>query len=150
MSEVLFYHLTQSPVEATLPGLLERSLQRGWKVCVRGADHSRLEALDRHLWSYRDDSFLPHGLASDLNSDLQPIVLTDKTGAEVGADVLMLLDGTMEEPDVLKGFERVCVFFDGNDEGAVAASRTHWSTLKDAGLAVKYWAQEDGRWVQKA
>lgn len=149
MSEVLFYHLTQSPVEATLPNLLERSLDRDWKVVVRGTDQARLEALDRHLWTFREDSFLPHGLSSDANSALQPIVLTTESGNPNSGSVLMLLDGAMDEPDALKRFERVCIFFDGNDPEAVSESRNNWTKLKDAGLAVKYWAQEDGRWVQK-
>jgi len=150
MSDILFYHLTQSPVEATLPNLLERSLERGWKVCVRGTDQARLEALDRHLWTYREEGFLPHGLSGGANDVLQPIVLTLENAIPNEAEVLMLLDGAWDEPEVLKGFERVCVFFDGNDPVAVQEARANWTKLKDAELSLKYWAQEDGSWVQKA
>ncbi len=150
MSEVLFYHLTQSPVEATLPSLLEKSLDRGWKVCVRGADADRMEALDRHLWTYREDSFLPHGLEDGDNNELQPVVLTTKSGNHNDASVLMLIDGVWESPDVMKSYVRVCAFFDGNDPDTVTESRDQWKKLKEAGMSVKYWAQEDGTWKQKA
>jgi DNA polymerase-3 subunit chi len=150
MSDILFYHLTQSPVEATLPSLLERSLARDWTVCIRGTDAARLDALDRHLWSYRDDSFLPHGLDSSDHSDLQPIVLTTKNEMPNQADVLMLLDGAWDEPERLATYARVCVFFDGNDPDAVEDARAHWAKFKENDLSLKYWAQEGGSWVQKA
>ena len=149
MSEVLFYHLTQSPVEATLPSLLEKSLERDWTVCIRGASQERMEALDRHLWTFREDSFLPHGLDTSEHSGLQPIVLTTKNGPHDGADVLMLIDGVWEDPEVAKQYQRVCAFFDGNDPDAVSESRSQWTTYKDAGIEVKYWAQENGSWTQK-
>ncbi len=150
MSEVLFYHLTGSPVEATLPTLLEKSLERGWKVVIRSSAQERIEALDRHLWTYRDDSFLPHGVHGDVNSEAQPIVLTHKDNNPNGAQVLMLLDGVWAEPAALKSYERTCAFFDGNDPDAVAEARAEWKKLKEAGLDLKYWAQDNGSWVQKS
>ena len=61
MTEVLFYHLQNMPLERVLPPLLEKSLERGWRVVVQTASEERADALDSHLWTYRDDSFLPHG-----------------------------------------------------------------------------------------
>ena len=61
MTEICFYHLERQPLERVLPQLLEKSLERGWRVVVQAASEERVEALDAHLWTYRDDSFLPHG-----------------------------------------------------------------------------------------
>ena len=61
MTEILFYHLQRQPLERVLPALLEKSLERGWRVVVQGSSEERLEALDAQLWTFRDDSFLPHG-----------------------------------------------------------------------------------------
>ena len=55
MTEVLFYHLQGQKLEGVLPTLIERSLERGWRVVVQGASEERIEALDAHLWTYRDD-----------------------------------------------------------------------------------------------
>ncbi|MEO1918979.1 MAG: DNA polymerase III subunit chi, partial [Paracoccaceae bacterium] len=89
MAEVLFYHLTQTPLERTLPELLEKSLQRGWRVLVKGGDADRLAFLDGVLWTYRDDSFLPHGVAGE-GAEHQPIYLTVDDDEPNNADVLFL------------------------------------------------------------
>ncbi len=65
MGEVRFYHLTERPLEQVLPVMLERSLERGWRVLVRGTDAARIEALSAHLWTRGDASFLPHGTEAD-------------------------------------------------------------------------------------
>ena len=61
MTEIFFYHLQGQKLEGVLPALLERSLERGWKVIVQGSSEERIEALDAHLWTYRDDGFYPMG-----------------------------------------------------------------------------------------
>ena len=38
LTEVMFYHLMEQPLEIALTGLLERSLQRGWRVVEEGRD----------------------------------------------------------------------------------------------------------------
>jgi len=65
MTEILFYHLQRHPLERVLPALVEKSLERGWRVVVQAASEERVEALDAHLWIFRDDSFLPHGTWRD-------------------------------------------------------------------------------------
>ncbi len=150
MAEVLFYHLTSAPLEAMLPELLEKSLARGWRVLLRLGSEAGAGFLDERLWSYRDDAFLPHGLASAPHAARQPILLT--TGRENlnAADVLMLALGARAEVEDMAGFARACLIFDGADADAVAAARADWRAVTAAGLPAKYWAQEDGRWVQKA
>jgi DNA polymerase-3 subunit chi len=44
MTEMLFYHLQGQKLEGVLPGLLEKSLDRGWTVIVQGASEERIEA----------------------------------------------------------------------------------------------------------
>ena len=61
MPEALFYHLTESTLDEALPGLLERSLARGWRAVVQSGTEERRNALDSLLWTFRDDSFLAHG-----------------------------------------------------------------------------------------
>ena len=149
MAEVLFYHLTQTPLERTLPELLEKSLQRGWRVLVKGGDAARLEFLDTALWTYRDVSFLPHGTEGDAAAQ-QPIYLTAGDEEPNNADILMLVDGAEYPFENMSNFTRVCILFDGNDQDAVAAARVGWKSTTIAKLPAKYWAQDDGRWVQKA
>src|ERR1700712_3607965 len=93
MTEVLFYHLQGQPIEKVLPTLLERSLQRGWRVVVQAASEERVEALDAHLWTYRGDGFLPPGTWRDAEAARQPVLLTLDEANPNGAAVRFLVDG---------------------------------------------------------
>jgi DNA polymerase-3 subunit chi len=149
MTEVLFYHLEQQTLERVLPSLLERTLERGWRAVVQCTTKERLEALDGWLWTYRDDSFLPHGTASDGPGTEQPIFLTDGDQNPNSAQVRFLVEGAA--PLTFDGYERIVVLFDGRDESAVAQARLEWKRARAAGLEVTYWQQdEDGRWVKRA
>ena len=149
MTEVLFYHLQNAPLERVLPDLLERSLQRGWRAIVRAGSKERLDALNNTLWTYRDESFLPHGTLEDGPPELEPVFLTTEDDNPNGANVLFLVDGAV--PGEVTGYERCVLMFDGRDAEAVAAARNHWKTLKDAGHDTTYWQQSDaGKWEKKA
>ena len=150
MAEVLFYHLTATPLDRTLPDLLEKSLARGWRVLLRCGTQDGLAALDRALWGYRDDSFLPHGPATTADPERQPVLLTLGAENANAAEVLMLVEGATATVAEMSGFLRVCLLFDGGDAAAVEAARARWREVTAAGLAAVYWAQEDARWVRKA
>jgi DNA polymerase III subunit chi len=148
-AEVLFYHLGRQPLDKVLPGLLEKTLARGWRAVVHAGNTERIDALDGLLWTYTDESFLPHGTARDGLSEQQPIFLTVKDDNPNGATVRFLVDGA-EAPD-LTGYTRAVYIFDGRDDAAVAQARREWKRLKGAGHPVTYWQQNDkGRWEKKA
>lgn len=148
-TEVFFYHLERTPLERVLPELLEKTLDRGWRAVVQSGTQERLEALDSALWTYREDSFLPHGATGDDLPDEQPVYLTTGADTPNNATVRFFVDGA--ETDDLSPYERVIFLFDGRDEAAVAHARSQWSTAKDAGHDVTYWQQsEKGKWEQKA
>jgi DNA polymerase-3 subunit chi len=150
MTEIYFYHLQRQPLERVLPALLEKSLQRGWRVVVQGASEERIEALDAHLWTFRDDSFLPHGTHKQPDAAEQPILLTISDHNPNKADIRFLIEGA-PVPDDASPYQRIVLLFDGEDEDAVAAARTHWAQAKERGLDATYWqSDEQGRWVKKA
>ena len=150
MTEMLFYHLQGQPLERVLPTLLERSLERGWRVIVQSSSEERVEALDAHLWTFRDDSFLPHGTHKEPTAADQPILLTVDDGNPNGATVRFLIDGAPLPPDA-KAYERIVLVFDGGDEDAVADARLRWTAARGEGFEVTYWQpDEGGRWVKKA
>jgi DNA polymerase-3 subunit chi len=150
MTEVLFYHLQKQRLENVLPALLEKSLERGWKVVVQGSSEERIEALDAHLWTYRDDGFLPHGTWREPEAAQQPVLLTVSESNPNAATVRFLIDRAPMPPD-LQNYQRVVLLFDGEDEEAVATARENWSALKQLGIDATYWqADEQGRWAKKA
>jgi DNA polymerase-3 subunit chi len=148
--EILFYHLQGQKIEAVLPPLLEKSLARGWRVVVQGGTEERIESLDAHLWTYRDDGFLPHGSWRDQDAALQPVLLTVNDGNPNAAQVRFLIDGA-PMPAESAAYERIVLVFDGDDEVAVQGARAQWADIKAHGLAATYWQpDESGRWQQKA
>jgi DNA polymerase-3 subunit chi len=150
MTEVLFYHLQGKPLDATLSGLLERSMERGWRVVVQGLSEERIEALDAYLWTYRDDNFLPHGTWREREAALQPILLTIDNNNLNQATVRFLIDGA-PMPDDVDLYDRIVLLFDGEDEEMVRSAREKWADAKARGLDTTYWQpDEHGRWVKKA
>ena len=150
MTEILFYHLQGQKLEGVLPALLEKSLERGWKVVVQGSSEERIEALDAHLWTYRDDSFLPHGTWREAEAAAQPILLTVNDDNPNGAVVRFLVDGASLPSDAA-AYQRIVLLFDGDDPDAVEAARARWSDAKKNGFDVTYWQpDEQGRWQRKA
>lgn len=150
MTEILFYHLQGQKLEAVLPALLEKSLERGWKVVVQGSSEERIEALDAHLWTYRDDGFLPHGTWREPEAAQQPVLLTLGDNNPNEATVRFLIDGAPMPVDP-ENYQRIVLMFDGEDEEAVTAARTHWSAAQEKGLEATYWqADEKGRWAKRA
>jgi len=148
MTDVLFYHLTDSKLEEALPSLLEKSVERGWKVVVQTRAEARRDFLDAHLWTFRDDSFLPHGTDAADMAEAQPVLITAENGNANGATVRFVVDGA--EPPPLEPYERVVFMFDGYDAEQLDGARAQWKQLKSAGHALTYWQQQDGRWVKKA
>lgn len=148
MSEVLFYHLERQSLHDVLPILLERTLARGWRAVVQVSDPDQRDDLSRHLWSYRDDSFLPHGTPSDGYAERQPIWLTVDDDTPNGANVRFCADRAA--PADPAAFERVVIFFSADDPDAVRDARALWKPLKAAGHACTYWQQKaGGGWEQK-
>lgn len=148
MGAVYFYHLTERPLEATLPVLLTKALGAGWRVAVRGPGPELLDRLDLQLW--QGDGFLPHGQAGGDHDAMQPVLLT--TGPEAANDpaCIMSVGGAEVSADEAARLDRVCILFDGADPRAVEHARTQWRRMTDAGVAAQYWAEEDGRWIKRA
>ncbi len=149
MTEVRFYHLTGTALEAALPQMLEKTLERGQRAVVIAGSEERVEALNGLLWTYRDHAFLPHGSVKDGHATLQPVWLTAKDENPNQAGVLFLTDGA--ESASVGDYELCAILFDGRDEMVVQGARRHWQRLQDAGHQVTYWKQDDaGRWSQQA
>lgn len=147
---MLFYHLQGQKLEGVLPTLLERSVERGWRVVVQGASDERIDALDSHLWIYSDDSFLPHGTWREAEAADQPVVLTVTDTNPNAATVRFLIDGAPVPADA-ETYQRLVLLFDGDDDDAVAAARAQWAEVKAKGFDATYWQPDDsGRWVKKA
>jgi len=148
VTEILFYHLEQQPLDRVLPVLLEKSLERGWRAVVEGRDETRIAELDEALWVWRDDGFLPHAIAGGEHDTSQPVLLTTDPAINAnGAQIRFFVAGAIPRSE--PGYERMVFMFDGHDPDAVASARQAWKTLR-ATDEITYWQQEPGgRWQKK-
>lgn len=116
---------------------------------VQTGTEERRDALDQHLWTFRDDSFLAHATDREAHPGEQPILLTTGDGNPNDAKIRFLVDGAV--PPDLGGYERAVFLFDGHDAAQLEAARGHWKVMKSAGHDVTYWQQTpDRRWERKA
>ena len=147
MAEILFYHLEAQPLERVLPVLVERCLERSWKVVIETSTDARAEDIDNLLWTYRPDTFLPHSLAGGDADALQPVLITTRPHNPNAATVRFYVDRAV--PASGGSYTRIVYMFSGHDPDAVTEARTAWKALRD-GNDLTYWQQEPGgRWVKK-
>ena len=125
-AEWWFYHIEHTSLDAAIAPLIEKCLDRRWRVLV--------------VWTFREDSFLPHGRART-DTDKHPVLLSTEAVPANNAKVALLLDGSDADANL---FERVMVVFDGGDETARAKARQQYKAATDAGGAARYFQQERG------
>ena len=149
MSQIDFYHLTQSDVETALVMLAQKSLLAGKTVLVQ-CPRPAAEAIDDALWVQEPDSWIPHGLDDAPGRDKAPVwISSDSTDKTMTADFLFLLHGA--ERDDMRRFARVFNIFDGRSEAQVGQARSQWQSWREEnGAEMRYFAQnDDGKWEQR-
>ena len=145
--QVDFYHLTATPLDRALPQIAEKVLASGGRLLLVADSEAQRATLDKLLWTYNAESFLPHGCVGGEGDAAQPILLTGEPVATNGARNIALTDGVWR--DAALGFDRAFHFFDGE---RIAEARLAWKALADRdGIERRYWKQNDaGRWEQAA
>ena len=130
-------------VIATLAGKL---LASGERLLVVGEDEAQLARLDRLLWDQGGASFLPHGLAGASEDSRQPVLLSTSPDAANRARNMLIADGKWRESAL--AFQRAFYLFDST---SIEQAREAWRSLAaDDDVECHYWANEDGRWAEKA
>jgi DNA polymerase-3 subunit chi len=145
--QVDFYHLAASPVERALTRIAERLLGDGGRLLVVCGDDALAARIDRYLWTYAPDSFLPHGRAGDGQEAGQPVLIAPLPDPLNAARHIALADGVWRD-DAL-AFDRAFHFF---DDATIAEARTAWKALgaRD-GISRNFWKQDQaGRWTRAA
>ena len=153
MTEVWFYHMQSQPLARVLPSLVVKTLAKPWRAVIQAGSDERLAAIDELLWTFSDESFVPHGRAGDGDAASQPVYLTTADDAPNNPQCRFFLDGA--DPSAALGagqaYKRAVILFDGNDPDELALARGQWKTLNAAGHEVTYWQQgAGGGWEKKA
>jgi DNA polymerase-3 subunit chi len=141
-----FYQLGPAPLEETIASLAEKLLRQDERLLVVAEDEALLARLDRILWDQGPASFLPHALAAGGEDSRQPILLATAADPANRARNLLIADGQWREAAL--GFHRAFYLFDA---ATLGQARAAWRALAQSdGIERHYWANEGGRWVEKA
>lgn len=150
MTRIDFYHLQKAPLEQILPKLCEKAYATGKKIKILLGTEERVEFINSLLWTYEEESFLPHGSKRDGFIEDQPIFISTSETNENNASLLILADGAMLNVEQLNSYERILNIFDGNDEIALNNARAYWKDIKTLGGELHYWQQNaNGSFEQK-
>jgi DNA polymerase III subunit chi len=152
MTEALFYHLERRSLDEALPGLIEKTLERGWRALIRADTAERADAIDTRLWTF-NDGFLPHAQQGDGDPARQPVLITVEEGNPNAAHVLFLVGGAAPpawDGADAKAYARIVLMFDGRDPANVEMARAAWKEAKAAGHEVTYWKESPtGKWEKQ-
>jgi len=148
MTDISFYHLEVSGFEVALPKLLEKVYSSGFKTLVRFGNPELMETLSKALWTYTENSFLPHGIKEDEHVESQPIYLTCEMKNSNSAKLLTLINDASTEG--LDAYDRVLIMFDGHSEEMLKDARANWKKFNAEGHKLTYFQQnEQGAWGKK-
>lgn len=151
MSRIDFYHLQKQTLEQVLPKLVEKAYATGKNIKIKVGNEARVEFINSLLWTYSDESFIPHGSKKDGFAKEQPIWLSSEDDNPNQAEMLFLVDGAAIELSKIKNFERIFNIFDGNVEELLQQARLFWKELSATEEEKNYFQQdENGRWNKKA
>ena len=150
MTRIDFYHLQRAPLEQILPKLCEKAYATGKRIKILLGTSERVEFINSLLWTYSEESFLPHGSKKDGFIEDQPIFISASEENENNAELLILADGAQLDVEYLQNYERVLNIFDGNDDVALNNARSYWKEIKALGGELHYWQQNaNGSFEQK-
>lgn len=145
--QIDFYHLQKTAKDTVLITLVEKSIAIGKRIFIK-ARTENINHIDELLWSYKDDSWVPHGAFGNGFEDKQPILIGDTVNHANQAEYLILTDGA--DISELDGFERCLNIFDEKSEKELQNARALWKALPTGNNKVNYWAQSStGKWELK-
>lgn len=110
--------------------LVEKAYQLQHKVYIHSAGEAQAHLLDDLLWSFRQNSFLPHALYPPAPADRSPILIGWRSDPAVTADVLVNLGD--EIPAFFEKFTRVIELVDQND-AILSQSRQRFRLYRERG-----------------
>jgi DNA polymerase III subunit chi len=149
MTEINFYVSSSGSKEAIyklLPSLLEKILEQKNKVLIACEDEHEVKKLDKFLWEYNAEKFIPHGTADQEHAEDQPILITDKQENLNLSSILICLSGTRLND--FSSFVKIFDIFEGSEDQK-QMGRERWKEYKEKGYPLAYFTSENGKWTKK-
>jgi DNA polymerase-3 subunit chi len=144
--EVNFYQAAEGNLIPLIIRLLEKVFASGMRCIFHSPLEERIRVIDKTLWTFSTNSFIPHGDGSLGFCDRQPMYLTSGIENPNGASILMLVD-TFEHKK-LNNFKKALLIFE--EEERVTEAKRLCEALKNNGENVNYWEQIQKGWKKQA
>jgi len=141
-----FYQLGPQGHDGAIGSIAGKLLGEEQRLLIVADDEALLARLDRMLWDEGAASFLPHGRSGGADDPRQPILLATTTDAPNLARNILIADGQWR--DAALHFDRAFFLFDA---ATLDGARLAWKLLAGRDEVERhYWANVDGKWVEKA
>jgi DNA polymerase-3 subunit chi len=137
MTEVTFVEVTTSRMEMRACEIAEENYTRGRRVQILAVDQEQAKRLDDLLWTFKPESFIPHGLWLD-SPDVpeHPVVITTIKETLAGMDSLLMMG--YNEVDLVSRFSHAVHLVVADNQERLESSRRYWTLLKDAGFSLRH------------
>lgn len=112
--------------------LADKAYSLGHTVYLLAASEAQATALDDLLWTFRQDSFIPHERYPLAGEEASPVLVGTILPTEAGARVLINCADRL--PEGFERYERVVELVDQNPE-VLAKSRERFKQYRERGLA---------------
>ena len=137
MTEILFVEVTANRLEFRVCELAEGIYVRGERLQILAPDSGQASRLDDLLWTFRPDSFIPHGLMEPAGGNPPlPVVITTREEPVSGIEHLLMLE--FASPEFLRSFAEAIHLVVVDDRDRREASRRYWVQLREAGFSLRH------------
>ena len=112
----------------------DKARRAGHRVMIHTPSVEEARHMDRLLWTFNDQSFVPHARLGEGDPAINPILIGDGADAHEEQDVLINLG--MEVPAFFGRFQRLAECVD-NDQAVRHASRERYRFYRDRGYPLE-------------
>ena len=150
MSRIDFYHLQKNTLDEALPKLVLKAYEAGKKIKIKVGNELRVDFLNTLLWTFEDESFVPHGTKKEGFADMQPVYISSEDDNPNEAVFLFLVEAADVSLEDAAKFERIFYVFSGNNENELTKARNIWKAFADSDFERHYWRQDAAaKWEEK-
>lgn len=142
--EFSIYQAVSGNLTSVVVKLLEKTYLSGKKGVFFSPITERVELINKTLWTFSTNAFIPHGDKKMGFEDQQPIYFTDTFKNPNKATVLILVDVFDLTNELYNGFERIILIFE--DISKADEVNKLYQSLKADGKNVNYWKQSPKGW----
>lgn len=136
MKSAIFLNIKEKDKNKLLFELIERFYYEGEKVVIFTSTQERANELDRFIWIYKQESFIPHKIFTYSEEDaLEKIAIVYNKLNPFSANVLIVYDKC--DLDFALNFEKIYEFVEHTKE-AIIESRKRYKFYKDKGYVMHY------------